>query len=128
MRQHARNHGGVPIFNLKSRVPHLEPPSEKCKEIANKQTAKRALPEHSKKQLTGIKRARGDIDEEMEPSKKKRKGPKEPNPLSCLKKKKKSETLAQNGNGKKSRKRRRGKGNDNSEDLMKLIKKVTSEG
>lgn len=92
--------------------------------MAKKQVAKRALPEHSKKQIAGIKRARGD-EEVEESTKKKRKGPKEPNSLSC-KKKKKTQMQSNNPEGKKSRKRKRGKGHGNTEDLMTLIKNVTS--
>lgn len=93
--------------------------------IANKKTENRALPEHSKKQIAGIKRERGD-DEKKEPEKKKRKRPQAPNPLSCMKKKRKPQAQKPlEADGRKSRKRRRGKNNNDAEDIISLIKKVT---
>lgn len=87
-------------------------------------TKSRALPEHSKKVIAGIKREIGD-EGPSEPAKKKRRERKGPNPLSCLKKKPRSQP--QSSSGKRTRKRRRGHKTDSSSgDLSSLIKKVTS--
>lgn len=104
---------------MKSKVPHLEPPSERSRDIASRITQTRKLPEHSKDIITGIKRARGDTREE--PIKKKRKQAQGPHPLSCLSKKVKP--VERRPDGKKSRKRKRVK--RPNEDITALIKKVT---
>ena len=114
----------MPIFVLKSRVPHIEPPSERSKAIANKLTEERALPKHSKKVIASIKRSSG--EEPSTSSEKKKRKHRGKNPLSCLKKKRKAthvhvEEASSTTNQSKRRKRHK---NKNSEDIMTLIKSV----
>lgn len=110
----------MPVFILKSKVPHLEPPSEKSHQIAKQITENRTLTEHQRTMIAGIKRSVASDDESNSPEKKKRKKPQAPNPLSCLKKKSKAQP--EKTGGRKSRKRKPAK---KEEDLMTLIKKVT---
>lgn len=119
LQEKVRNSGGVPIFTLKSKVPHLEPPSERSRDLANRITQSRSLPEHSKDIIVGIKRAKDEADEE--PSKKRKKRAQGPHPLSCLSKK--SKPVEKRLDGKKARKRRRGK--KTHEDIPTRIKTVT---
>ena len=121
MQARARTNGAVPILTLKSKVPHLEPPSNRAKHLADKVTQMRKLPEHSKNIIAGIKQARGDVDKE--PVKKRRKRAQGPHPLSCLSKKNKQPE--KKADGKKARKRRHKK--NQPEDVTTLLKKLTSD-
>lgn len=121
MQERARNSGGVPICTLKSKVPHLEPPSGRSRDLASRITESRKLPEHSKDILIGIKHARGDTTAES--TKKKKKRAQGPHPLSCLSKKVKR--VEKRSDGKKARKKRRNK--KTKENIITLIKKVASD-
>lgn len=106
----------MPIFTLKSRVPHIEPPSERSNAIAKKLTKQKVMPKHSKKAIDNIKKS---IGEETAATKKKRK-PKGKNPLSCLKKKRAPQTSTTDT---KSRKRSRHK-KSAPDEIMTLIQKA----
>ncbi|KAF6039962.1 hypothetical protein EB796_001729 [Bugula neritina] len=122
LREHARKSGGVPIFTLKSRVPCVEPPSDYSKSLAEKQTVAKAVPEHSKKVIAGIKKDQGAEESGEIVKKRKRKGP---NPLSQLKKKRKTLPSSPKTDGKKARKRKRHHGDSKQEDISTLIKNLT---
>ncbi|XP_067928519.1 rRNA-processing protein UTP23 homolog [Watersipora subatra] len=122
IRDHARKKGGVPLFCLKSKVPHIEPPSEKSKALAYEKIEQKALPKHSKKVLIDIKKSCG-VDKPSETAKRPRKR-KGKNPLSCLKKKRKlTETQSVTA---KCRKRQRRKKEPASDDILTLVKNAAS--
>ncbi|EXX66983.1 Utp23p [Rhizophagus irregularis DAOM 197198w] len=92
LRKRFRAIPGIPLLYINRTVLILEPPSyatlQKSKKIENVKT------HASVEELSFLAKANSDIQVDTEKPKKKRKGPKEPNPLSC--KKKKMKVLPQN--------------------------------
>jgi U3 small nucleolar RNA-associated protein 23 len=90
---------GSPVIYLKHNAINFEKPSDASNRIAEEQLAADVRPkDHEMDTLKSLKRqALGEPEEK--PPKKKRKGPKGPNPLSCKKKKVKSPAPGTSGQG-----------------------------
>ena len=98
-----RNKAGIPLLFISHNAIMLEAPSEKTKQRASRDVADRMEQDH--KNLIAMKKHV--LGEEDKVKKKKRKGPKGPNPLSCKKAKPKGQSVADGKVTKRKRKRHR---------------------
>ena len=82
---------GVPVLFLHGNCPTLEKPSDQTSNLVQKTSEGRLLTSHQANTIKVLKKELFGEPKVTEPKKKKkRKGPKGPNPLSCKKKQKKS--------------------------------------
>ena len=96
---------GVPLLFISHNAITLESPSDKSRRKASGLLDEKMGPaSHEQSRLEVLKK---EVLGEEVPKKKKRKGPKGANPLSCQKKKKKPEQSLAQGEGKKKRHRKR---------------------
>ena len=93
--------GGVPIIYLHGNCPTLEKPSDRTTSTVDSLAQGRLLTSHQRNTIKQLKKEVFGEPEVTEPrKKKKRKGPKGPNPLSCKKKQKKPEDKLRGVKGK----------------------------
>lgn len=108
-REDLRNIPGIPLLYLHGNAPTLEKPSDLTESLTEKiSDGKTNLSQHQHNILQELKKQK--FGEEVKPIRKKRKGPRGPNPLSCKKssKSKPSESLPTNQNsGKKKRRKKK---------------------
>ena len=91
LRCEARRVPGVPVLYLHGNCPTLEKPSDQTSNLVQKTSEGRLLTSHQANTIKVLKKELFGEPKVTEPKKKKkRKGPKGPNPLSCKKKQKKS--------------------------------------
>ncbi len=114
-----RKKAGVPLLYISYNTIVLEAPSYKSQERADTMTVDKMSHEH--KNLTLMRQSV--LGEEPVVKKKKRKGPKGKNPLSCLKRKKRKNKQipqSQSGEGghKRKRKRKRHKAHDSGHEVV----------
>lgn len=97
---------GIPLIYLHGNAPTLEKPSELTESLIDSiSDGKTSLTQHQQKVLSVLKKER--FGEEVKPKKKKRKGPKGPNPLSCKKSKKLKAPHPSNENTNKKRRKKK---------------------
>ena len=107
-REDLRNIPGIPLLYLHGNAPTLEKPSDLTESLTEKiSDGKTNLSEHQHKILQELKKQK--FGEEEKPIRKKRKGPRGPNPLSCKKSSKSKQSDSELSNPSSGKKKRRKK-------------------